>query len=141
MTTIQNVEKVVVGVDGSANSGRALETAAAEARLRGAPLKVVHAYETTRFVVTEPHRDAATLQSAAQEVLDHALAKLPAKEGLDLEGVVIAGEPAQVLIDASDGASLLVVGTRGLGGFTGLLLGSVSTKCVHHAHCPVLVAR
>ena len=53
----------------------------------------------------------------------------------------IEGIPAQVLLDASDGADLLVVGSRGHGGFTGALLGSVSQHCVHHAHCPVVVIR
>ena len=54
---------------------------------------------------------------------------------------VVEGNPAQVLIDASDGADLLVVGSRGHGGFTEALLGSVSQHCVHHAHCPVVVIR
>ncbi len=54
---------------------------------------------------------------------------------------VVQGNPAQVLIDAAEGADLLVVGSRGHGGFTGALLGSVGTHCVHHARCPVVVIR
>lgn len=141
MSAKVSAETVVVGIDGSTSSDRALEAAIAEARLRGAKLKVVHAYETTRFVVSDPSRDAALLEEAARETLDKALVRAPSTEGLDLENVTVAGEPAQVLIDLGAGASLLVVGTRGLGGFSDLVLGSVSNKCVHHAPCSVLVAR
>jgi nucleotide-binding universal stress UspA family protein len=60
---------------------------------------------------------------------------------VDVEWLAVPGNPSEVLIDASEGATLLVVGSRGVGGFRGLLMGSVSTQCVHHSHCPVLVVR
>jgi nucleotide-binding universal stress UspA family protein len=58
-----------------------------------------------------------------------------------VRALIVEGNAAQVLLDASDGADLLVVGSRGHGGFTEALLGSVSQHCVHHAHCPVVVIR
>ena len=72
--------------------------------------------------------------------LDEAEA-LAAARGITVERKLENGSPAYALIDASEGADLLVVGSRGHGGFTGLLLGSVSAACVHHAHCPVVVVR
>jgi nucleotide-binding universal stress UspA family protein len=60
---------------------------------------------------------------------------------VEVETTVVEGQPARVLVDMSADADLLVVGSRGLGGFSGLLLGSVSQQCVHHAHCPVTVVR
>lgn len=141
MSSTTDRQTVVVGVDGSPHSDRALAVAIAEARLRGAKLKVVHAYETMPFVVKEAQVDEALLRHAAQESLDKTLAKAPSTEGIDVEALPVVGEPAHALITASEGASLLVVGTRGLGGFSGLVIGSVSSKCVHHARCSVLVAR
>ena len=77
----------------------------------------------------------------AREVLERAAAAAPSTEGLEVEWLGIPGNPSEVLIEASRGASLLVVGSRGLGGFMGLMIGSVSNQCVHHADCPVLVVR
>jgi len=64
-----------------------------------------------------------------------------AAAGLDVESVVREGAPAGVLLDEAQDAELLVVGSRGLGGFRGLLLGSVSQQCTHHAPCPVVIVR
>ena len=69
------------------------------------------------------------------------LHRAPSMEGVEVESAVAPGLPAEVLIDASKSASRLVVGSRGRGGFEGLIMGSVSTKCVQHSHCSVLVAR
>jgi nucleotide-binding universal stress UspA family protein len=69
------------------------------------------------------------------------MASAPSTEGLEVEWLAVQGIPAVVLIEASNGAALLVVGSRGVGGFKGLMMGSVSTQCVHHSHCPVLVVR
>lgn len=134
---------VVVGVDGSPQAAAALEVAIDEARLRHARLHVTYAYpsmgapltgSTARDYYSETEHDAGlVLQKAAESA--------PATAGLDVEWLGVPGNPAEVLIEASKGASLLVVGSRGLGGFMGLLMGSVSSQCVHHAHCPVLVVR
>jgi nucleotide-binding universal stress UspA family protein len=72
-----------------------------------------------------------------QRVIDAA----PSIEGLKVEWLAVPGNPSEVLIEASRGAVLLVVGSRGVGGFMGLMMGSVSTQCVHYSHCPVLVIR
>jgi nucleotide-binding universal stress UspA family protein len=146
--------KVVVGVDGSEGSKAALRFAVEEARLRGATLHAIHAWELplrpgeeTRYVVVgEPSREhdleavGRTLSVAASEALGRSL------EGVDLEGVdlrpeSVEGSPAEVLLEAAEGADVLVVGSRGRGGFRGLVLGSVSQKIAHHAPCPVVIVR
>ena len=69
------------------------------------------------------------------------LGRGPSREGIDVVAKTVPGDPAEVLIEASSNAAVLVVGSRGRGGFEGLRVGSVSNKCLHHAHCPVLVVR
>jgi nucleotide-binding universal stress UspA family protein len=136
---------VVVGVDGSAGSRRALEVALEEAAAHGETLRVVHAY-----TVSTPRRDLkerlpanVELRQHAQEVVRDLLEEVDgAGRDVDITTEVMAVRDhnvAQALVHASKGASKLVVGSRGLEGFAGLLLGSVSQQCVQHAACPVLV--
>ncbi len=133
---------VVVGVDGSPGAKAALEVAAEEARLRGSRLHVTYAYPVVEALTGSTGEELyAHLEAEAKELLQRVASTGPATEGLDVEWIAVPGSPASVLIDASKAATLLVVGTRGLGGFMGLVMGSVSTQCVHHAHCPVLVVR
>jgi len=141
---------IVVGVDGSPGSLAALRFAAAEAGLRGARLRVVHAWTVPLAValpepavlgqpiIPEPEFEEvrAALLSQGEKLLDEALAGLDAPE---IERVLAEGTAAHALVQAAEGADLLVVGSRGRGGFKGLLLGSVSQQCAHHAPCPVAI--
>jgi nucleotide-binding universal stress UspA family protein len=137
---------IVVGVDGSEGSVRALKFALDEARLRACDVKAVavwhiplSVYEGSWFPATI---DTAELEQVAREKLDESLADAQAAEsGVSVTPVVREGQAADVLVDEARGADLLVVGSRGLGGFKGLLLGSVSQQCAHHASCPVAIVR
>lgn len=134
---------VVVGVDGSEPSLRALRFAMKEARMRGARLRVVHAFVSpTLQGVRVPVEYFEGLKTAAEAVLDDAVSGvLTSSDGEAPEIVrsVVAEGASAALVAESKGADLLVVGSRGLGGFQSLLVGSVSMQCVHHAHCPVTV--
>ena len=140
------MEKIVVGIDGSPAATAALEWAIAEARLRDARLLVVHAWDVPVLAYASPYGAGATVElveaerKAAADALDTALENAD-WEGVDLQRVVIEGAPAQSLLEAAENADLLVVGSRGHGGFAGLLLGSVSQQCAHHAPCPVVIVR
>jgi nucleotide-binding universal stress UspA family protein len=126
---------IVVGVDGSEHARQALDWAVTEAALRGGRCLLVRAHDVGLDFLAVPHDSPLKVAAA---VLDRDVAAAR-KRGCVAEGRVVVGSPARVLIDASDGADLLVVGTRGRGAVTGALLGSVSTACVHHARCPVVV--
>lgn len=139
---------VVVGVDGSDSGRRALRWAFEEARFRGLRLRaigVVQLHLVALSVPGYPYADetyinelvAATREEVAKEVAE-AGADWP---GVEAEVEAVLGTPAEALVEASEGAELLVVGSRGRGGFSGLLLGSVSQQVVSHAHVPVLVVR
>jgi nucleotide-binding universal stress UspA family protein len=134
---------IVVGVDGSPEAALALELAIEEARLRRARLHVIYAYAALASPLTGStgHDYYAQTEHDARELLERAAIAAPPTEGLDVEWLGVPGNPAEILTEASRDAALLVVGSRGLGGFMGLLMGSVSNQCVHHAHCPVLVVR
>jgi len=133
------VARIVVGVDGSDESHRALQWAMAEASRWGAKLIVVHAW---RFGVSPSDPNAAeatrTIGRAAQHVVDHEVA-YARESDVDAEGVLVFDSPARALVDQSADADLIVVGNRGRGGVASTLLGSVSTACVRHARCPVVV--
>ena len=138
---------IVVGVDGSPESLAALRWAADEARLRGATLRAVHAWFMPMVFTSGPPllvlpetRDE--LGKEGEKVLAHALDAVAADvEGLAVERSVVEGSAAHSLLRTAKGADLLVVGSRGHGGFHGLLLGSVSQQCAHHAPCPVVIVR
>lgn len=137
----QGKERIVVGVDGSAASIDALRWAARQASLTGAALEAVIAWQYPMSSSGYLLGVQDDWRANAQTVIDHAvdLADLPAD--LSSSRQVIEGHPAQVLGDAATGADLLVVGSRGHGGFSGMLLGSVSEHVCSHAPCPVLVVR
>ena len=133
---------IVVGVDGSHESKRALLWAIDEARLREARVVALRAW-------MYPALAAGGLIPATPDLVDRLagnereeLADAVAEAdtgGVEVEQVVVEGAAAQALVEAAAGADLLVVGSRGHGGFTGLLLGSVSQQCAHHAPCPVVI--
>jgi nucleotide-binding universal stress UspA family protein len=133
--------RVVVGIDGSARSLTALRWAAAEAKVRDAPLDVVHVWQlpvmaTASWVPVVP--DLSDVRKWAEEVLADAL-RDPALEGVQATGHLGQDGPARVLLARAQGAGLVVVGSRGHGAVAGWLLGSVSRQLIHHAPCPVVV--
>jgi nucleotide-binding universal stress UspA family protein len=132
--------RIVVGVDGSTASERAAQWAAAEAERRRAAVDVVHAWMTP-YPLSPPDYflDPAPFEAQGAEILDHAMRSLVASGhvAIDPRPVLVREYPSKALVHVAEGAALLVVGSRGRGGFSGLLLGSVSQNCVHHAPCPV----
>ena len=135
--------RIVVGIDGSGSSLRALEWAAQQAELTGATLEVVITWQWPRsYGWTIPVPDDFDPAADAAATLSHAVDELKvAHPGITVTSKTVEGHPAQVLIDLSVGADLLVVGSRGHGEFAGMLLGSVSGHCVTNASCPVLILR
>ena len=134
--------RIVVGADGSEGSKEALRWAARQAELTGADLEAVIGWHYPAFFGWAPYPDSTDFADCAQQTLDQALKEVFGTERPSwLRARVVQGNAAMVLVDASKGADLLVVGSRGYGGFTDALLGSVSTYCVHHAHGPVVVIR
>jgi nucleotide-binding universal stress UspA family protein len=137
---------IVVGIDGSHNASHALEWAMTEASIRQAPLTVITVnsvpagYWTGTPVELPGDQDrVAEIRKTAEAAVAETAAKLGAERPESVTVTAVSGFPAQTLIDASSGADMLVVGTRGGGGFASLVLGSVSNQVVHHAHCPVVV--
>ena len=135
--------EIVVGVDGSEHSKAALRWAVQEAEVRGADVRAVHAWQVypALYPGTITARDFDEVRAQADSFVEKFVADVvPEHDGIEITAVAIQGESvAPALIDAAADADLLVVGSRGLGGFRGLLLGSVSQQCVHHATCPVVV--
>ena len=140
---------IVVGVDGSEPSQHALRWAVEEARLRQARIVAVHAWELPVMPVElmpAPHPNfvalLAEMKDAAEKLVEETVAKVVGDDAtVVVEPTAIEWPAASVLIDAASGADLLVLGSRGHGGFVGLLLGSVTQHYVNHAPCPVLVHR
>lgn len=134
---------IVVGVDGSDAANNALEFAIEEARLRDATLQVTYAYPVIDRPVSgstgKDYYDQVEIDATA--FMQSLMTSAPSTEGVDVQWLGVPGNPAEVLIEASRAATILVVGSRGVGGFRGLLMGSVSNQCVHHSYCPVLVVR
>ena len=138
--TNSELEKVVVGVDGSPDSKMALTWAETYAKRIGADVTLVTAWQWPTSYGVPLAWDQYDPSVDAQNVLEKAMAEL----SLPRERVhprVVQGPAAEVLARASREADLLVVGTRGHGSLAGAILGSVSSHCVHHAHCAVVVVR
>jgi len=134
--------RIVVGVDSSEVSLKALRWALEEARLRGADVEMVHAFPRPELVgmtmvVTLPSDEE--LREASEQVLAESLAKVGGPGDVTVTQHVGAGGPASVLVEHAKDHDLLVIGARGLGGFRGMLLGSVTQQVVAQAPCPVVV--
>ncbi|HVC13962.1 MAG TPA: universal stress protein [Acidimicrobiales bacterium] len=132
---------VVVGIDGSTSALAALDWAGDYAERTGAPVKLVAAWDwPTSYGWALPLTDDYNPSADAERILTAAASRLLERHaGLSVESETVQGHPAQVLVDASRTATLLVVGSRGHGQFAGMLIGSVSEHCAAQAHCPVLV--
>jgi nucleotide-binding universal stress UspA family protein len=131
--------RIVVGVDGSPSSEEALRWAVEQARLTGQP---VHALTSWTYPLDygAPEIDSIDWEGNSTGVLENTVAKVLDRSDADrVTQQVVEGHPARVLLDAAADADLLVVGSRGHGGFAGMLLGSVSQHVVAHATCPVVV--
>jgi nucleotide-binding universal stress UspA family protein len=135
--------RIVVGVDGSPSSVAALGWAARQAELTGSPLEAVTTWQwPTSYGSPLPFPSDYDPVKDARAMLEGVIDQLRLEHpDISVKATVIEGRPALVLVEASEEADLLVVGSRGHGEFAGMLLGSVSEHCVTNAHCPVLVLR
>jgi nucleotide-binding universal stress UspA family protein len=135
--------RIVVGVDGSASSKAALDWAIRQAKLTGAIVDAVIAWHFPgAYGYPVAAGDDADYEKLAAKVVTDTIAEVSGPAGpVEIRPKVVEGNPAAVLLAASAGADLVVVGSRGHGGFVEALLGSVSQHCVHHATCPVVVLR
>lgn len=135
------MERIVAGVDGSQSARDALQWAVDEARRRNATVEAVYAWHHP-FVagyMMEGELDLGHYEEEAQQVLDRAVDAVKDGGDVAIERKLVAGSAAGALVGEAKGAALLVVGSRGRGGFAGLLLGSVSQQAAHHAPCPVVI--
>ena len=135
--------RIVVGVDGSVPSRAALGWAVRQARLTGAVVEAVIAWHYPgSYGYPVALVDDADYKELAAKVVTDAIAEVAGPAGpVEIRPKVVEGNAAAALLAASAGAELLVVGSRGHGGFAEALLGSVSQHCVHHAPCPVVIIR
>jgi nucleotide-binding universal stress UspA family protein len=134
--------RIVVGVDGSIPSRAALAWAVDQARLTGAVVEVVTAWEFPATYGYPMTSFAVSWEDLARQVAREAIAEIAGQaRPVQIICQVLEGNAARVLVKESAGADLLVVGSRGHGGFTEALLGSTGQHCVHHAACPVVVIR
>lgn len=132
---------VIVGVDGSPDAVRALQWAAEYARAFQAPLHALTTFEIPKIYgpyAMAGWEDPARLEEDSRNMLADTVREAVGADA-HVEERVLRGHPAQVLVKASQDAQLLVVGSRGRGGFTGMLLGSVSQHAVTQARCPIVV--
>ena len=140
--------RIVVGVEGSGGARAALRWAIKEARHRNATVDVVTAYSTTyvpaspdfNYVPLDPIDLEAEVKRMQDSIIDEVLAEVDS-QGVEIRRRMVRGRAADTLIAESVNAAMLVVGSRGRGGFRGLLLGSVSQQITHHGSCPVVIVR
>jgi nucleotide-binding universal stress UspA family protein len=143
----EKAPRIVVGVDGSSSGDAALRWAVQQAELTGASVDAVIVWEYPAALggygmAPVPMFDDSDFPAVAEKTVTEAISTVvdPASH-VRVRAQVVEGSAALALLKAAGGADLLVVGSRGHGGFAGALLGSVSQHCVHHARCPVVVIR
>jgi nucleotide-binding universal stress UspA family protein len=142
---MEDMSGIVVGVDGSGHSERALEWAVCEAGLRQVPLTVIAVHQPvisywgSAVSYPEDHAMTVRFRDAAREQTDKVIDRLGERTPPQVNINAVSGSPAEELLAAGEGADLLVLGTRGAGGFARLVMGSVTSQVTHHAHCPVVV--
>ena len=138
--------KIVVGLDGSVPSRQALKWAVAEAAAHGAPLEVVAVHQVAidswgmapvRTAADEPER--AKVQAAAQQIVDGVVAEAGPNVPPSVQVIAVTGIPAETLVEVSRDADQLIVGSHGAAGFGRSLVGTVTSRVVHHAVCPVTI--
>jgi nucleotide-binding universal stress UspA family protein len=142
-------QRIVVGVDGSTSSREALRWAVRQAELTGGRVEAIMAWQSPTlvglggsFFEVEVGRDDTRIRAAAGRVLREAVAEaMEASPGVPVKAEIGEGSAAQLLLDAALGAGLVVVGSRGYGGITGALLGSVGHALAQHSPCPVVIIR
>jgi nucleotide-binding universal stress UspA family protein len=146
-TKAKKPPRIVVGVDGSASSLAALRWAVHQAELTGGTVDAVVAWQMPATMTgfgfaPVAVADGSEMERTAERALDQAVTKVADPErGPAVRRLVVQGFPASVLLGASAGADLLVLGSRGHGGLSGALLGSVGQHCLRHARCPVVIIR
>ncbi|NEE05441.1 universal stress protein [Streptomyces sp. SID7499] len=141
MQSSELVPRVVVGVDGSPASHAALRWAVHHARMVGGAVEAIYVWDTPSArgwsgPAVDPDFD---LEQARERFAQELRAVFPGEQPPRLQEHLVQGDPSEALIQASEGAELLVVGRRGIGGFARAMLGSVSQRCAQHAACPVVV--
>jgi len=135
-----SVPVIVVGVDGSSSSQRAVRWAAQQAKLTGATLRAVSSWRWPNYITRIP--PGVDLASDTRRTLDEVLEEaLTGSEDVSVTRHVIEGPPGPALLTQAQDATLLVVGAQGRAAFPGMLLGSVAEYCVRHGSCPVVVVR
>jgi nucleotide-binding universal stress UspA family protein len=134
---------IVVGIDGSEESKRAFRFALEEAQIRGTGVRAVAAWHVPTIAYAGGgYAPSVDLSEGMEADTRRRLKEVVAKEenpGVEVETAVRQGQAAEVLLEEAKGADLLVVGSRGRGGFRGLLLGSVSQQCAQHSPCPITI--
>ncbi len=136
---------IIVGVDGSGHSRRALEWAMKEAALRHEALNVINVHQAVKgyygnaVVNAEDRALTEQAREAAQAEANKVLAELGESRPDTVTVTAVNGFPVEEILTAAEHADIIVLGSRGVGGFTRLLLGSVSSQVAQHAHCPVLI--
>jgi nucleotide-binding universal stress UspA family protein len=140
--------RIVVGVDGSEHAKTAMRWALTQARLTGATVEAVTAWQDPAmsgfsYGWSPMLFDGDSIATLTEKTLHETIAEVTSGHAngqrVEIKARVVQGHPAKVMVEASTGAGLLVLGTRGHSTFAGILLGSVSQHCVQHAPCPVVV--